>query len=210
MKIESKSAVIICNGEPPPREQITRSLEAAHLFIAADGGGNRARALNLAPDVVIGDLDSYQKHPADSCRVIERPDQNLNDLEKSLRFALQENITDAIIYGATGLRLDHTVKNLSVLKQFHDMFDSLLFRDRFCDIKLIDSPFRTSLPISTRVSLFPLSGVVTGITSRGLKYELSDDTLENGVFDGSSNETSAPDIEITYESGDLLFFKNHP
>jgi thiamine pyrophosphokinase len=209
MKIESKSAVILCNGEPPPREQITRSLQSAHLFIAADGGGNRARALNLTPDIVIGDLDSYQKHPADSSRVIEKPDQNLNDLEKSLQFALQENITDAIIYGATGLRLDHTVKNLSVLKQFHDRFESLLFRDRFCDIKLIDSPFTESMPISTKVSLFPLSGTVKGVSSRGLKYELSGDTLENGVFDGSSNETTAPHIEITYESGDLLFFKNH-
>jgi thiamine pyrophosphokinase len=209
MKSVSKTAVVLCNGQPPERTQIVQSLKKADIFIAADGGGNTARTMNLSPDIVIGDLDSYVHMESDSWRVIEKPDQNLNDLEKALDYALQMNITRAVVYGATGMRLDHTVKNLSVLKQFHSSFETLYFRDPWCDIKLIDSPYSGHLPVRTSVSLFPLSGTVTGITSKGLKYELSDDELRNGVFDGSSNLTVEPQIEITFDSGDLLFFINH-
>ena len=209
MRIESKSAVILCNGQPPKRTQIVCSLKEADLFIAADGGGNIARTMKLSPDVVIGDLDSYQNNTSDAWQVIEKTDQNFNDLEKALNYALQKNVRETVVFGATGLRLDHTVKNLSVLKQFHNRFETLFFRDRFCDVKLIESPFTGKLPIHTNVSLFPLSGIVGGVTSKGLKYELSNDTLENGVFDGSSNLTVSPEIEITFSSGDLLFFINH-
>ncbi len=209
MKIESKSAVILCNGLPPDRAQIVESLKVADLFIAADGGANSARIMNITPDVVIGDLDSYQHRQSDPWNVIEIASQNSNDLEKALDFALQNDITEAIVYGATGLRLDHTVKNLSVLKQFHSRFESLFFRDRYCDVKLIESPFTETLPLYTSISLFPLSGTVAGVTSKGLKYELTDDTLKNGVMDGSSNLTVSSEIKITFESGDLLFFINH-
>lgn len=209
MKIESKSAVILCNGQPPKRAQIIQSLKETHLFIAADGGGNTARDMNISPDVVIGDLDSYHQKDSDPWEVIERKSQDFNDLEKALDYALQKNITNAIVFGATGLRLDHTVKNLSVLKQYHNRFESLFFRDQFCDVKLIESPFVQELPIHTNVSLFPLSGIVSGVSSKGLKYQLNNDTLENGVFDGSSNLTISSTIEITYKTGDLLFFINH-
>lgn len=209
MENQLKSAVIICNGQPPEREQILKSLEKASLFIAADGGANTARSLNLSPDIVIGDLDSYTPEETDSWPVIKKPDQDFNDLEKALDYALEMNIPKIVVYGATGLRLDHTVKNLSVLKQYHSRFKSLFFRDRFCDVKLIDSPFSESFPLHTKVSLFPLSGIVRGVSSKGLKYALSDDTLENGIFDGSSNLTVAPRVEITFDSGDLLFFVNH-
>lgn len=209
MKIESKSAVILCNGQPPNRTQIVHSLKEADLFIAADGGGNIARTMNLSPDIVIGDLDSYHHNSLDSWEIIKKTDQNYNDLEKALNYALQKNVKEAVVYGATGLRLDHTVKNLSVLKQFRKRFETLFFRDRFCDVKLIKSPFTECLPVHTSVSLFPLSGTVSGVSSKGLKYELSNDTLENGVFDGSSNITVLPEIEITFSSGDLLFFINH-
>ncbi|WP_340105887.1 thiamine diphosphokinase [Rhodohalobacter sp. 8-1] len=209
MKNELKSAVILCNGQPPDRAQIVHSLKKADLFIAADGGGNTARAMNISPDIVIGDLDSYKPEKTDPWKVIERPNQNFNDLEKALDYAHSKGIADVVVYGATGLRLDHTVKNLSVLKQYHTLFDSIYFRDLYCDVKLIDSPFRENFSLHTEVSLFPLSGIVRGVTSRGLKYNLSNDTLENGIFDGSSNLTVAPRVEITFDSGDLLFFINH-
>lgn len=209
MKRHIKKSVILCSGQPPERSQIVQSLKETDLFIAADGGGNTAREMNLSPDLVIGDLDSYRHEKADSWKIIEWPDQNLNDLEKALLHALKHQISEVVVYGATGMRLDHTVKNLSVLKQFHDQFETLLFRDRYCDVKLIDSPHFEDLPVHTKVSLFPLSGIVTNVTSNGLKYELSNDTLENGVFDGSSNLTVAPTIKISYKSGDLLLFINH-
>lgn len=208
MKIEKKYAVILCNGTPPLKEQLIRSLEDADLFIAADGGGNIALSFDLVPDVVIGDLDSFTHHDA-PCTVIKDPDQQTNDLEKALLYANKMECSSAVVFGATGRRADQTVKNLSVLKQFNTQFESLVFKDRYCVIKLISSPHTETLPLHTSLSLFPLSGVVSGVSSKGLKYQLKNDTLENGVFDGSSNETIEPLVVITHTSGDLLLFINY-
>lgn len=209
MNIEKKFAVILCNGEPPSKLQLTSSLKMADFFIAADGGGTIALDYNLVPDLIIGDLDSFNKHQDAPCKVIQIADQNTNDLEKALIHALKVKITDVIVFGATGRRVDQTVKNLSVMKQFNKQFDKLIFKDKYSDIKLISSPHTEELPLHTSVSLFPLSGSVSGITSNGLKYKLQNSTLENGVFDGSSNETIETVIEITFHSGDLLLFINH-
>ncbi len=209
MEIGSKSAIILCNGEPPYKSQLTTALNHSNLFIAADGGGNIALDFNITPDLVIGDIDSFSNQNRNPIPVIKIADQNSNDLEKALTYAKSANITSVIVFGATGRRVDHTVKNLSVMKQFNHQFDRLLYRDKFCDIKLITSPYTETLPAETSVSLFPLSGRVTGITTDGLKYQLKNGTLENGVLDGSSNETTKSVVEITFESGDLLLFINH-
>lgn len=203
------NTVILCNGHPPHPEQIVPLLADCDLFIAADGGADTAFRMNLSPHVIIGDLDSYVPSGDESATVIRDHDQETNDLEKALTYAVQRGATQATVFGATGQRLDHTLKNLSVLKQFHDAFDHIVFKDRHSDIFLLKSPFRTTLPVGISVSLFPLSGTVEGITTKGLRWPLQDETLQNGVRDGSSNETSEHEVEIEFKKGDLLFFINH-
>lgn len=199
-------ALILCNGAPPPVGLFQGCYKNANLFIAADGGGNVARLLGAEPDVVIGDLDSYQHVEGSSAEIIRDPDQERNDLEKALDLAIQRDVTHAMVLGGTGLRLDHTLKNLSVLKQFNDRFQELRFRDSFGDLFLLPGRYSDELPLGTPVSLFPLSGRVTGITTAGLRYPLDNETLENGIRDGSSNEITASPFEIYHKAGDLLFF----
>jgi len=201
-----KHTLILCNGSPPSEDLLREYRANSDHFIAADGGGNIALQHNLTPDVVIGDLDSFDGSPDNDFEVIHKPDQYANDLEKALAHALQQQATHVHILGATGLRLDHTLKNLSVLKQFHDQFIELRMRDNFGETRLLDLNFREEFPTGTSLSLFPLSGKVTGITTSGLKYPLDDGVLENGVRDGSSNETIEALIEITHKRGDLLLF----
>jgi thiamine pyrophosphokinase len=202
-------AVILCDGRPPLKSQIERELRPDTLFIAADGGAHIAKKYNLVPHVIIGDLDSYKPSGDEPAEIINDPDQETNDLEKALNNAKEKGVNHVIVFGATGQRLDHTLKNLSVMKQFNSVFKSLIFKDSFSDIFLIESPFNTNLPIGTEVSLFPLSGKVEGITTKGLKFPLINGTLENGVRDGSSNQTVENKLEIYFEKGDLLLFINH-
>jgi len=202
-----KEVLILCNGNPPSDKLFQRSRANAEYFIAADGGGNIARKFGAEPDIVIGDLDSFEKFEEDTFEIAFQPDQETNDLQKALRHAQKEQATHIHILGATGQRLDHTLKNLSVLKQFDSHFEELLIRDNYGDTMLIGKSFRAEVAIGTQVSLFPLSGRVTGITTEGLKYPLENGTLENGVRDGSSNEVVKSPIKITHEYGDLLFFR---
>jgi thiamine pyrophosphokinase len=47
---------------------------------------------------------------------------------------------------------------------------------------------------------------VEGITTKGLKYPLKEDFLENGVRDGSSNENIEEQFSISHKSGALLLY----
>lgn len=204
-----KSILILCNGNPP-KESLFREYRAkTDYFIAADGGANIALELGVKPDVVVGDLDSYEGSDHEEFEIIFNPDQELNDLEKALQLAQKTNANNIYILGATGQRLDQTLKNLSVLKQFNNRFQQIRLIDNFGETRLIPRRFSDEFPIGTQLSLFPLSGKVTGIITQGLKYPLAKEFLENGVRDGSSNEVIDNPVTITHQKGDLLLFVMH-
>jgi thiamine pyrophosphokinase len=205
-----KSILILCNGNPPSERLFRAHYESTDYLIAADGGGNIALNMGVDPDVVIGDLDSFLPDPTHSLEVIRRLDQEANDLEKALKLARDKGGEQITILGATGHRLDHTLKNLSVLKQFYSVFKQVRIKDDFGETLLIPRSFRKAMGIGTQVSLFPLSGKVTGITTTGLQYPLQQEALENGVRDGSSNRVVGRPVEITFDQGDLLLFVATP
>jgi len=203
-ELPRKKAVVLCDGRRPEKSVLEAFIGEAALFVAADGGGNVARKMGLKPDAVIGDLDSYQKTGTEEFEVIHSPGQETNDLEKALDFILKEESTDVAVFGAVGKRVDHTLKNLSVLSRFHPQFKSLVYKDRYGDIFLLPKNFSAEYPVGTPISLYPLNGRVSGITISGLKYPLMEESLEHGVRDGTSNETTEPEVEITYKTGELL------
>lgn len=199
--------LVLCNGLPPPQPLFKNCLRYSNLFIAADGGANVAVKLGGKPDIIIGDMDSYKSlDELSSVEIIHDPDQYSNDLEKALNLAKEKGARKVTVLGATGLRLDQTLKNLSVLKQFDNQFKKIILLDEQGATKLLPAEFREDIPVGTLLSLFPLSGKVTGISTQGLKYELKNGMLENGVRDGSSNRVTSSPVRINHKTGDLLLF----
>lgn len=201
--------LIVGNGESPPASFLRAHFDQADWCIAADGGYDILKAVGIRPDVVTGDLDSLTSHVEDGVRLVMNPDQETNDLEKALQLALDEGACHAVVIGATGLKLDHTLKNLSVLLQFHSKFESICFDDERCKMIILEKETELSLKIGTDISLYPISGKVEGIVTHGLKYSLHDEFLENGVRDGSSNEVVSNPVRIQYKRGYLLAIIHH-
>lgn len=199
-------AVIISKGFPPSKELMEQEVRTADLVIGADGGGNILLAQGILPEVVIGDLDSFQKPDGAEFLIIHDPDQETNDLEKALMYAREQGVTSCTVLGAFGKRMDHSLKNLSVMQQFTSQFDRLTFLDDELEACMVGSEMVGQLPIGSIVSLFPLSGKVKGITTKGLKYALNDEELENGVRDGTSNENISRTFSIKVKEGQLVVF----
>ncbi len=205
----NKRAVILCDGEPPVKNLLSEEICISDLFIAADGGAQTAIGFDILPDVIIGDMDSFTDYNPKTYPVIKDADQETNDLEKALNYALENEVSQITVLGATGKRIDHTLKNLSVLKQFTSKFSSIYFKDTYGIYFILPKIYKLNEPVGTVISLFPLSGVVTGIRTEGLKFPLNEESLENGVRDGSSNEISHYPAQISHEDGDLLIFIGH-
>ena len=78
----------------------------------------------IHPNAIVGDLDSIpadlRKRYADRIHHVE--DQEINDLSKSIRFAHAQGYREVLILGATGLREDHTLGNISLLMEYAPLF----------------------------------------------------------------------------------------
>lgn len=202
------SAFILCDGEPPSETLFHKHYLSCDLCIATDGATFTALQFGVTPNVVIGDMDSFIPPPGYQGQIATDTDQNNNDLEKALAYAVNKGVDKAVVLGATGRRLDHTLKNLSVYKQFQARFHEIHFEDDYVKITLLPRVYSGQVERArTSISLFPLSGKVTGITTNGLKYSLVNEDLINGVRDGSSNETTGTVFKVIHKKGDLLLFQ---
>ncbi len=197
-------ALIIGNGSPPGQMLIDSEMRVASKLIAADGGANTCRLRGYVPDVVIGDLDSCDVSLFETSRIINDPDQETNDLEKALLFCADKGHSDIVILGATGYRLDQTLKNISVIAQFTNRFKSLVIKDDAAWYRILPNEFEFKTKVGATVSLFPVSGKVDGIVTEGLAFPLNKESLENGVRDGSSNRATSEKVRISHETGILL------
>lgn len=208
------TALIICNGELPDKRILRPFLRKNPLIVCVDGGANSALKLHLIPHVIIGDFDSIseqtEKHYLRTTQIkfIYLRRQTDTDFEKALRYVTSREIPKAIIVGATGNLLDHTLGNFSILVRFVSKLEIKIidtnyfgeFVNHFLDFKCV---------IGSRISLIPLPGAV-GITTSGLKYQLSDESLEYGVREGTCNEATAEHVRINLRKGILLILRPHP
>ena len=129
-----KTAVIICNGEFPSREYPRYVIRNADIIVCCDGALDRfMRATEKIfgqrrlPDAVVGDLDSIsaEKRRKYGDIIIRDPDQETNDQTKAFRHVLAAwpDVTEIHILGATGIRTDHTIGNVSLLMEYARSYD---------------------------------------------------------------------------------------
>jgi len=200
-------AVLLGNGEPPEPALLDEHLEGGALLLCADGGANAARACGRAPDWVVGDLDSVEARvlagiPAERQVRVDADDTG-TDLEKVLRHAAGLGVTEAVLLGFTGGRVDHTLWNLGVLAaRGRDL--RLRLVDAHCEVWPVGDGLRFAADVGQKLSLSTPSGPVEGIATTGLRWPLEGETLAPAARDGISNEVVASPVEISVGRGDLL------
>jgi len=205
-------AIIIASGRPSGGEVWKRWVTTGDLIVGADGGAVQALAWGRVPDVVIGDLDSLPDQAratlaAGGCEFIVHPRaKDATDLELALTHVADHGYQEAIILGALGGRLDHMVANLLLLalprfaavrvRIVDDREEALLVQDG-------GAVAIEGLPGEV-VSLLPLGGNASGVTTAGLAWALDGDTMRFGSSQGVSNQMTGSTARITVEHGCLL------
>jgi thiamine pyrophosphokinase len=200
-------ALILANGKPPNKRLFKKFLASADLFICADGGANAAARFGCAPDLIIGDLDSIEKKTLavfSNVDVKKLKDQNSTDLEKALTAAIRKKCKEIVILGATGGRLDHAIGNLSALAKFSHKAH-ITFMDSMGKFIAINHSLEFNIPIGTIISLLPLSRC-SGIVTKGLKWNLKNESLEFGVRESTSNVIVSSPASIKVKKGSLIAF----
>jgi thiamine pyrophosphokinase len=205
-------AIVIAGGQPGDRTEWRQWVQDGDLVIGADGGAAQALTWGLVPELVIGDMDSLPGEArarllARGSRFIEHPrDKDETDLELALTYAMEQDIQGIVILGALGGRLDHTLANLFLL--------TLPGLERV-PVQIVDGEeqvvlARPEVPVTILgkigdlVSLLSLQGDAEGVTTSGLAWKLTGDTLRFGFSRGVSNVMTAQQAHIQIEKGCLL------
>lgn len=204
-----ESAALVANGEIENFDLIAEKVRKYPYIVAVDGGLNHCRRMGIKPDLIAGDLDSASpdilKHYEGVRKVIHPVDKDLTDLEIALQEALSFKPEKITLFGALGNRTDHTLFNLILLSRYPG---KLFLETEGEQLFVIDREVELDCFVGQVLSLLPLNGPVTGITTKGLKWELSHRKMDKH-FMGISNVCLKPKVKISVGKGDLLCCLNH-
>jgi thiamine pyrophosphokinase len=205
-------AVIVAAGSIDNPQRDRNRIQAEDFIIAADGGAAYSRLLGIQPDVIIGDLDSLDQDLLQHYRqldinIITHPThKDATDLELAIKYALQHEADEIIVLGALGERWDHSLGNILLLANPEFQEVTIRMVSGPVEIGLIQAPQSYQLT-GTRgdlVSLIPIHGDASGITTHGLEYSLQDGRLKFGATRGISNTLTAESASISVQQGMLL------
>ena len=203
--------VVVASGPGP-----SVAVPAAETVVAADGGLDRALALGLEVDVVIGDLDSVSPDALDAAktagaRVVRHPEaKDATDLELALDEAVSLRARGVLVVASAEGRLDHLLALLL-----------LLGSERYAGLE-IDAVVGDALVHVVRgertlagtpgelVSLLAIGGAATGVATEGLEYTLDGETLESGTSRGVSNVFTGAEARIAVGDGVVLAVRPDP
>lgn len=184
-------------------------------IIASDRGLEVLDEFDIKPNYIIGDFDSIDKKILNKyintdIEIKElNPEKDYTDTHMAIKLAIELNSKQITIVGAIGTRIDHTIANIHVLKETLDNNIECKIMDERNEIQLINK--RTTLEKEKKykyVSLIPLTSKVEGLTLKGFKYKLSNETLEIGHSIGVSNEQVEEYAQIDLKEGILILIKS--
>ena len=204
------SAVILVAGDFPTKPYPLYLLQSADVIVCCDSafakyirrmtrifGGERL------PDVVIGDMDSLSKSMrlvyADL--IVQETEQEHNDQTKAVRYVLGHypDVAEIHILGATGLRADHTIGNLSLLMEYPRLFADLPAIDIVSDYGTAFAVLDTCelhVGAGRRFSLFSPDNSLR-IRSEGLQWP-TDDVVFDNWWKATLNRTTEDIVRLTF------------
>ena len=205
-------AIIIAAGEVGENSGWERWVRASDRIIGADGGAARALDWGVVPEAVIGDMDSLPDALRDELEArgsafIEHPRaKDETDLELALTYAARQGADEIVVLGALGGRLDHTLANLLLLTLPSLEGTMVRIVDGAGEVVLVGSNKSVLLQGNPGdlVSLLPIGGDASGVTTSGLAWALQNDRLRFGYSRGVSNEMTACEAQVKVEQGLLL------
>lgn len=208
---------IIANGLFPDGEWVDGILQQSDRIVCCDGAlekylewkRRRAFAGNDKSITVIGDGDSLREGVVEQAtalgvevkrvRVAEQDD---NDLTKATSHVLGDcggeplKAIEVNYIGATGLREDHTLGNISLLAWYMEQYPGVQFRmlsDYGIMVPMNGHAVFNSHP-GQQVSLFSLTPN-TPVTTKGLRWPIKERYLE-WWWEGTLNEALDQQVEV--------------
>lgn len=202
MKDKIFDAVIVAGGESPTATVPLDILHNAPYVVCCDGAADRYIATGHIPDAIVGDGDSISAENREKYTHLLHiiAEQETNDQTKAVHFLMEQGKRRIAIVGATGLREDHTIGNISLLVEYARMgCDVCSFTDYGIFIPCNGTTIHKCHK-GQQVSIFSITA--KDLSAEGLRYPIYD---FNNWWQGTLNECTGDEFTINATGWYLLF-----
>lgn len=178
--------------------------------IAVDAGYRHLEALDVIPDLVIGDFDSLGLAPrhANIKTFPVRKDQS--DIELALYEAEKLGYDELVIYGCIGGRIDFTYALYQLLVHFAEAGARVFAISEDQAVTTLVGGKQASLQFAKEacglLSLFAVTHELCGVDEVGLEYTLDKAVLQNDTPMGVSNAFCGKPASVSVQEGTALLF----
>ena len=202
--------VLLANGDLRDPAYARALIRPDDMVIVANGGTRLAYQMELVPDLLIGDSDSLPQRLRRWLEVHQVPhhqhpaEKDATDLELALHHAISLGVDSVLFIGLTGTRTDHMLANFSLLalaQQANLQAEVVAGREH---IYLVYDELELVGEVGQTVSLLPWGGDAHHVRTKGLKWELHDETLHFGPARGISNIMISTTARVSLSGGMLI------
>ncbi|MEO1639220.1 MAG: thiamine diphosphokinase [Pseudomonadota bacterium] len=169
-------------------------------FVGVDGGADHLLKAGIAPEAVVGDLDSLSSRARAtfSDRLFEVAEQSTTDFEKAVTRVEAKGL---IAIGFTGGRIDHALSVLNVMARHRDR-PIFLLDEADVSWVLSGADVAFDLPKGTRVSVMPLGQAQVTVT--GLVWPFADQAMSPDGFTSPSNAAIGGAVTVAADGPVLI------
>jgi len=201
---------IFLNGRMTNPATFRMMYQPGDVIIAVDAGFNHVHAMNLIPNILIGDMDSVtqsklEEHRQRGGAILQYPShKDETDFELALEYVYEQRPINVNVFAGLGDRLDHTLANLALASSPRFADPEISFWDDEGELFFIHRKRQLDGQPGDIVSLIPWGGEATGVTTLGMQYPLNKETLYPDSSRGVSNVMLTTIAEIQVKTGRLL------
>lgn len=198
----NNKALLFLNGEVPTILPDTANYD---MIFCTDGAFHYLQKLNIMPDVISGDFDSFELNQfPKEIEIISTPEQNDTDFAKALKIILDKDFKNVDVFGASGRQQDHFIGNLNAAFRFKDQIN-ILFYDNYSQYFFAEKETKLEGYFGRTISLLPFPEC-KNIVTKGLEYPLKKEDLNLLSRVGTRNKATDDIITIEYSEGNLVIF----
>jgi len=181
------------------------------MLIAVDGGLSMFDKCRIAPDLIIGDLDSINHDKINEyskIRIVQIPLENKDktDCECCLDWCIDNGVKNIILYGGldSGSETDHLLGNLMTALTYRQSFDSIKIKEYSqVIIPVIDEQYSGTGEVGDFISVIPMSDEIR-YEATGLKYNPGGAVYKFGSSASLRNELRDTNFIVNIEGKALI------
>lgn len=206
---------LIVTGGKVSIDQVKKLTEETlfDIIIGVDHGIDYLYEAEIDPELIVGDFDSCNHERLDyynkkGIKRIEFPtEKDITDTNLAFDIAVELGISELIVLGATGSRVDHSLGNIMILTGYIDKINIVLLNPNN-RIRVINKQITLSKSNYDYVSILPVGGDAYNVTFKGVKYPLEDANLRLQNSFGISNEIIEDKARLSVGEGMLIVIES--